>query len=254
MRLTTSRPKTARDDVARVREHYRHQADAYAQRFARQDPVIRWSLDRLIYEIQSTVQEAGLDIKHAKTLEVGCGSGQILSALTEQGLPAQQALGVDLIVSRLQAAKQSLPAASFCLADGAHLPLRVAALDLVFAVTTFSSMPSRDMRRLAAQEILRILRPGGALLYYDAAWKNPRNRYTVSMSAREVRALFDVTGAHVRVRRVTVNPLLRRALSPLGSASIPLLSWLERWPPLRSHLLALVIKPRGAAGSLTHQR
>ena len=61
---------------------------------------------------------------------------------------------------------------------------------LVVTWTVFSSILSGPARAAVAAEIVRVLRPGGALLYYDFAWNNPRNPNVRGVRSREVTRLF----------------------------------------------------------------
>jgi hypothetical protein len=107
----------------------------------------------------------------------------------------------------------------------------------VIASTIFSSILSHDMRVAMAAEIGRVLAPGGALLWYDFAYNNPRNSHVRKVDRAEVRDLFP----HLRgtIRSLTLAPPLSRLIAP---RSWPLAVCLEAIPLLRSHLLAVLVK------------
>jgi hypothetical protein len=67
---------------------------------------------------------------------------------------------------------------------------------------------------------------------------NPRNRDVRGVPLRRVRALFPA--GRLRHRRVTLAPPLARAVCAVHPALYGLFNLL---PPLRSHLLAWVVKP-----------
>ena len=85
--------------------------------------------------------------------------------------------------------------------------------------------------------MLRVLKPAGAIIWYDFRVDNPRNPNVRGIGAREIRSLFP--GCAVRLSRVTLAPPIARAFVRL---SWPLALMLESVPFLRTHYLALIRK------------
>jgi hypothetical protein len=83
------------------------------------------------------------------------------------------------------------------------------------------------------------MRPGGGLLWYDFRYDSPSNRNVRGITARRVRELFPALRG--RLIGLTLLPPLARRLGPLTPVAYPVLGWL---PPLRSHLLGLLLKPQ----------
>jgi len=82
-----------------------------------------------------------------------------------------------------------------------------------------------------------VLAPGGALLWYDFAFNNPKNPHVRGISRSEVRKLFpQLVG---KIKSVTLAPPLARLIVP---RSWTLATFLEAVPFLRTHLLAVLIK------------
>jgi hypothetical protein len=102
----------------------------------------------------------------------------------------------------------------------------------------FTSILDARVRRAAADEIVRVLAPGGALLWYDFAFDNPRNSQVRGLCARAVRALFPELRGDLR--RTTLAPPLARAVVPVSRT---LAAALDAVPWLRSHLLGVLVKP-----------
>jgi len=174
-----------------------------------------------------------------KVLEIGCGEGGLLPDLLSFRLAADDLHGVDLDPARLAVARRRLPGCHFAEADAAALPFAGGSFDLVVASTVFSSILEQPLQAAVAAEVCRVLAPGGAYLHYDLAVGNPRNANVRGVSARRLAALFP--GLRGQVRRVTLAPPLCRALLPRFG---PLAALLEGLPFLRSHLLAVLLKPR----------
>jgi len=169
-----------------------------------------------------------------RILELGCGSGSLLRSLITYGASAERLTGIDPNFRRLRRARNA-SGANVALADGALLPYRSEAFDLVFVFTALSSMVDLDVRRHATHEALRVLRPGGLVIVYDF-WTNPFNSSVRPVSAAELQHVFEPH--RVEIERVTLAPPLVRLLG----GREPLCRALERLPLLHTHLLAAVTK------------
>lgn len=171
-------------------------------------------------------------------LEVGSGHGSELAWLRELGASSTRLVGVDLLPDRVAVARTTYPEIDFRVGNAEHLDFADAGFDLVMALTVFSSIFDAAMAANIAAEICRVLKPGGALLWYDVRYDSNTNRNVRAVRARRVRALFpDLTGG---LASVTLLPPLARRLGPMTGIGYPVLS---RVPPLRSHLLGLLRKP-----------
>lgn len=173
-----------------------------------------------------------------RVLEVGSGAGGELAWLQELGASASRLVGVDLLPDRVAAARNAYPEIQFQAGNAEHLSFPDASFDVVLAITVFSSIFDPGMAANVAGEIERVLRPGGALLWYDFRYDNPSNRDVHGVREQEVRKLFP--GLDGELLGLTLLPPLARRLGPITTVAYPVLS---RIPPLRSHLLGLLQKP-----------
>jgi ubiquinone/menaquinone biosynthesis C-methylase UbiE len=169
-----------------------------------------------------------------RILELGCGSGSLLRSLISYGATAGQLIGIDPDFRRLRRARNA-SGTSVAVADGALLPYRKETFDLVFVFTALSSMKDVEVRRHAAHEALRVLRPGGLAIVYDF-WTNPFNSSVRPVSSAELHHIFEPHA--VEIERVTLAPPLVRVLGGRES----LCRTLERIPFLHTHMLAAVTK------------
>jgi SAM-dependent methyltransferase len=181
------------------------------------------------------------DLASQRVLDVGCGAGGELARLAGDGADPAQLVGVDLLPGRVGGAAESLPEARFAVANGAELPFRDGAFDLALLFTVLSSVLVGDLRARIGADVARVLRPGGAVLWYDFRW-NPTNRQTTGIGVDEVRRLFP--GFAHETRRVTLAPPLARAIAPRAPKVAAAAS---RVPFLRSHTIGLAIKPGGGS-------
>lgn len=170
-------------------------------------------------------------------LEVGCGTGAVPRGLDEAGAVTDSGgtpIGVDLLADRLLEARGSGDLVAQ--ADGRTLPFGDATFDLVATFTVFSSILDPRIRQELALEIVRVLRPGGAVLWYDMRLPSA-NRNVTPIGRRMVGRLFD--GLDCRLESITVLPPLSRAV---GDRDRPLYPMLGRLPFARSHLVGILHK------------
>lgn len=97
-------------------------------------------------------------------LDVGCGTGAILSSLVDQ-FPASKLTGVDASSEMLQIAKDRLPPQVELRTGWAEeLAFEHSSFDTVVCCNVFHFIRHPDQ---ALQEMLRVLRPGGVIIITD---------------------------------------------------------------------------------------
>jgi ubiquinone/menaquinone biosynthesis C-methylase UbiE len=170
-------------------------------------------------------------------LEVGFGAAGWLSELIGWGIRESDLHGIDLDPERARKTRELLPATDLRDGDAVALPWCDGSMHLVIASTLFTSILDPDVRQLIADEIVRVLAPGGALLWYDFAYNNPRNRNVRGIGRSEIRRLFPTLQG--RIRSVTLAPPLSRLIAP---RCWPLAAILAAIPPLRTHLLGVLAR------------
>jgi ubiquinone/menaquinone biosynthesis C-methylase UbiE len=169
-------------------------------------------------------------------LEVGCGGGNVLLELLGYEADPRRLRGVDLLAERVAVARRRLPHLALGCASGAYLPYADQSFDLVLQFTVFSSILDRGICYTVANEIRRVLRPGGAILWYDF-WVNPVNKHTRGIRPAEIRSYFP--DSRYRFDRITLAPPLARRLVPRSWSGA---LFLENLRVLNTHYLA-VIRP-----------
>jgi ubiquinone/menaquinone biosynthesis C-methylase UbiE len=188
------------------------------------------------YALLRLLRKRGVEsLSGQRILELGAGTGSLLRSLVAYGADPQVLTGIDINFRRLRRARNAAPGTSVAVADGALLPYRNEAFDLVFVFTALSSMRDIDVRRHAAHEALRVLRPGGQIIVYDF-WTNPFNSRVQPISPDELQRLF--SPRPVEIERITLAPPIVRALGGREALCRPL----QRFSFLRTHLLAAVEK------------
>ena len=172
-----------------------------------------------------------------RILEVGCGRLGWLADCLNWGLYETDLHGIDLDPERVEEARKRFPSADLRVGDATSLPWSDEHFHLVIASTVFTSILDDRVRRMVAREIVRVLAPGGALLWYDYCFNNPSNPAVRKVTKRELKQLFpDLRGI---IKRVTLAPPITRAMVPLSWMMAELI---QVFPFLRTHYLALLIK------------
>lgn len=231
--------EAADEEAERVRAVYARRAAQGADgRYALTEPANLYLFQRRERALVDLLRrERLLPLAGRRILDIGCGDGGMMRDLQRLGAEPRYLTGVDLLPERVAAARQANPAIGVALGDATRLPWRGAAFDMVLLFTVVSSILDDHVRRAVAAEALRVLRPGGAVIWYDFIW-NPLNRDTRGVRLAELRALF--AGCDVDARRVTLAPPIGRRAA---RRSFTLAAALETIPLLRTHYLAAITKP-----------
>lgn len=245
--MTLPNRKSAHPDTAvlresaRIAEEYaRREREIGSERYAPWRPDVALTLEERSREAARMLACAGcFPNPNSACFEVGYGKIGWLGQLISWGAPASKLCGLELDAARAGIAQAALPIADLRVGDATEIPWPDEAFHLVICSTVMTSILDRDVRRRVAREIERVLAPGGALLWYDFAYDNPRNRQVSGIRRRELRALFPALEGEIR--SVTLAPPVARAVAPLSHF---LASALALLPFLRTHLLAVLVKSK----------
>lgn len=226
-------------ETERIARAYREMEANAGARWSLANPGNRAILAERRGIFRALLQGAGfVPFGDRRALEVGSGTGGELAWLLELGATRDHLVGVDLLPDRVETARRLHPGIEFRHGNAEHLDLPEGAFDLVLAITIFSSILERSMAANVAAEIVRVMRPGGGMLWYDVRYDSASNQSVKAVTRSRVHELFPTLEGHLRT--VTLLPPLARRLGPATGAAYPVLAAL---PPLRSHLVGLLRKP-----------
>jgi ubiquinone/menaquinone biosynthesis C-methylase UbiE len=176
--------------------------------------------------------------RHAPCLEIGFGHQGWLPHLIRWGVPERNIHGIELCAPRVSAARELLPVADLRTGDASHLPWEDNSFHIVVVSTVFTSILDTKVRAIVAREVTRVLAPGGALIWYDFKVNNPSNPNVRRVDRGELRKLYP--SLHGEIRSITLAPPLVRLILPV---SYVLANLVEAVPWLRTHLIAVLVKP-----------
>lgn len=191
--------------------------------------------DRALLTLLSLIGFA--DLARLRVLEIGCGTGGNLLRWLRWGCDPANLVGNELLPAQLVQARRRLPA-EVELIGGDACALTCGDFDIVMQSTVFSSILDDALQARLANQLWRMARPGGGVLWYDFCYNNPRNPDVRGVPIDRVRALFPQ--ATPRIQRLTLAPPIARPLTRLSASLYPFVNLL---PLLRTHILCWLPKP-----------
>ena len=190
-------------------------------------------------EILSALTRHGcLPLDNSRILEIGCGTGYWLQEFVRWGARPENITGIDLLPERIAEATTLCPSqVTLRCQNAAQLNYSKDTFDLVFQSTVFTSILSQHMKTQIAREMLRVLRPGGTILWYDFTVNNPWNADVRGIPRREIVKLFPE--CRFEFRKLTLAPPVGR---PLARVSTLLYRALSAVKIFDTHCLATIHK------------
>ena len=171
-------------------------------------------------------------------VDLGCGNGGNLLDFIRLGLEPKNLIGLELLEHRVERAMALLPSSVEIIAgDASVAPIADASQDIVFQSVVFSSLLSDDFQHQVANSMWRWLRPGGAVLWYDFIYDNPRNADVRGVPLTRVRQLFPE--GQIFAQRITLAPPIARRIAGFGEMFH---RFLNLTPLLRTHIIAWIEK------------
>jgi ubiquinone/menaquinone biosynthesis C-methylase UbiE len=114
---------------------------------------------------------------------------------------------------RVERAQQILPpTVQIQQGEASVLPYANDSFDIVCQLTVFSSIIEESMRKTIALEMLRVLKPGGLIVWYDFWHTSGTDPNIRGVQLEEVKTLFP--NCHYDIRRTTLAAHWRKRLIP----------------------------------------
>jgi SAM-dependent methyltransferase len=191
-------------------------------------------------QVLNLLKSSGLvPLGEQKILEVGCETGYWLGEFIKWGARPENLTGIDLLFEPLVTARAiQAPRVGLAQANAAYLPFTTSTYDLVLQSLLFTSILEPVMKQAVAEEMLRVLKPRGFILWYDYHVNNPWNPDVQGVKKTEIYRLFP--GCRVKLQRIILAPPLTRLLTPY---SLLLCSLLENLKFFNTFYLGIFQKP-----------
>ncbi len=185
----------------------------------------------------SLLRGAGqLPLSGKRLLDIGCGTGGWLLQFAQCDAEPALMAGIDLSKERIDRARKRLPQADLRVGCANRLPWPDQSFDLVTQFEAFTSILSTDLKHEVAREMMRVLKPDGAILWFDFRVSKPGNRQVKAIRKSEVLELFK--GCQVRSKSALLAPPLARMV--VGRCWIAG-EILHLVPFLRTHCAAVIL-------------
>src|SRR5271165_507547 len=237
-----------RRELDRLRRTYEQRSSIPAQRYSRMNPGHLCALHEREATMAALLHGAGFrSLAGLRILDVGCGRGTTLRQYLEYEADPARLWGIDLLPAFAQQARSVSPNLQVVCGSASDLPFPDCSFDFVSQSMLFTSVLSAPVKRQIANEITRVLIPGGRFLWYDFAFNNPSNPDVRGIRLDEVRSLFPHFS--MTSRKSTLAPPLGRTIGRFGPAIYHLIS---RFRFLCTHYLCLLEK-QGAGVDSTLQ-
>lgn len=218
-------------EANRLRTVYREYMPRVAMRWAPENRGNQAILRELERSVTGLLRARGLlPLGGVDALDVGCGFGHFLGLLQELGAEPGRIHGIDLLDERAAVARAAYPGVDVRVANAEAIPFPDRSFDLVLLFSVLTSILDPGVRVHVAGEAARVLRRGGAILWYDFRFDHPTNPNVRGIDRHVIARLFP--GFELDLRTTTLVPPLARRLGPLTSTLYPALTTV---PLFRSH-------------------
>ncbi|MCX7906816.1 MAG: class I SAM-dependent methyltransferase [Bacteroidetes bacterium] len=155
-------------EARRIRSAYAQIPQTHRARWAALHPAERRHRVRQYEALLELLAQTGWsDLAGKRVLDVGCAEGRLLGLMLDLGALPQHLAGVEVRPEVLQKAQERFLGSDLRLVEGPPWPFAEVSFDLILLSLVFSSVASQEARAELAREVLRLLRPGGYLWWWD---------------------------------------------------------------------------------------
>ena len=159
--------------------------------------------------------------KSWKILDVGCGAGFSMLRLLSYGLEPDRLHGIDIADNRIARGRRRQPALNFTLGDATAMEFPSDSFDLAMESTMFVQITDDTMARGIAQEMIRVVKPGGYIMLTDWRYSFGRKGYLAVSAARIQKLVGDKVSVVCRKDGALLPPLGRALSRYLPSLYFP---------------------------------
>lgn len=173
-------------------------------------------------------------VKNLNIIEIGAGTGGNLLFFKKIGFKWENIFANELLTERVVLLKENLPAS--IIHSGNALDLNYSEyFNVVYQSTVFTSILNYDIKKLLADKMFAMTKPGGIVLWYDFKYNNPSNKDVKGVGKSEIKNLFPIA-KKIDFFPVTLAPPIGRRTGRL----YPIINFF--FPFLRTHLIAVIHK------------
>lgn len=141
--------------------------------------------------------------KDNKILEIGCGTGLFTGKIMELS-GSKDVIAIDISPELLELAQKNHPDAVFKLGDAMNLDFNDNSFDVVFGSSVLHHL---DMEK-TCKEILRVLKPGGRLVFAEPNMINPQ--IAIQKNIPFIKKMLGDSPDETAINRWSFNKMLKR--------------------------------------------
>ncbi len=227
------------NEVSRIKKAYeKRDLEGKKKLYSLFSPASLYMSQQREQEILRALSQSGIkELSEKIILDLGCGVGGVLRDFLKYGARPENCHGIDLLLDRIDTARELSPNIDFVCGNAEGLPYEDESFDIILCFTVFTSIFDKGMKQNLSREMLRVLKRGGIILYYDYHMDNPKNPDVRGVKKGEIHELFPHCA--INLKRITLAPPLARAIAP---RSIIVCQVLEKIPLLCTHYLGVIKK------------
>src|SRR4051812_484146 len=188
-------------------------------------------------QVVSLLQRHGfMPLSSQRILDVGCGTGKWLRDLISWGADPANTFGVELLpASAARARRLCPPAVTVECRNAVKTEFPSSSFDIIVQANVFSGVLEHATLEAIAAEMLRLVRPGGLILWYDVIGENRWNSSVHPMRKADVRRLFP--DCAYDLRRTGLSPAIAELLAARVPRAATVLASLS---PVGTHYLGAI--------------
>jgi SAM-dependent methyltransferase len=208
-------------------------------------PAHRFYLRNKVMHLRRLLKRYAPDAR--RLLDLGCGTGQVEEFLADG---AYEITGVDLSEAMVShASAKNLPRTEFLAADAARTGLPASSFDVAFATALFHHVPPPHHAEVA-QEMARVVKPGGLVVVFEHNPANPVTRRMVRRTPIDADAvLLGPQELGDALKTAGLRPVATRFLTffPAALAAFARLEAAMGWLPLGGQFMMVARSPVAAS-------
>jgi len=176
-----------------------------------------------------------LPLSDKKIADFGCGIGARMRDFLRLGASPSNLHGVELSDKRIDIAKSISPNFNFQCGDASSTDYEDDYFEIILNSTMMSSILDDELADAIAEEMWRVLKPGGVIIWYDLKIDNPLNESVRGYPKKKIIKLFPQ--AEFRCYSLTPIPVITRKFPFRYMYNL-----MSIFPFFHAHILAFIRK------------
>ena len=140
----------------------------------------------------SALRATRINRASSRILDVGCGEGGSLIRFLRLEFEPSLLYGIEILNERIEEGRRKLPNINWACGDAASMQYDDNTFDIVYESTMFVQIIDEFLAERIANEMLRVVKPGGYVVLSDWRYSMPNDTRYKALSKRRISSLFHV--------------------------------------------------------------